>query len=856
MALPRTVSTQTVVPLSGDWDVFVTDPGAFTCPSCLRDANLPSVPGSAPGTVVSALRAVGSKRLDRQSPDDFDVWYVRHFDGPQIGEADETRASLVFDGLATLADVWLNGEPLLHSENMFVRHVVDVNGLLLPSNELAIRFASLNRFLEARRPRPAWKTHLVDNQQVRWARTSLVGRMSAWHYEPGTIHAVGPWKPISLVLDRVVRIEGSDFRVSLDGTTGVVQAELRGASLDGRVRNAALHVGEESANLTVSQKADGDFSLSGAARVDDASLWWPHTHGETQALYPVRIHLDTDAGPVEIDYGKTGFRALSLDTENGDFAVSVNDTPVFWRGACWQGMDAARLIGEARDYDRPLDLAREANMNMLRVPGTAFYETDAFYDGCAERGIAVWQDFAFALMDYPANDAAFLQSVQVEARQFLDRVQLNPALAVLCGNSECEAASAMHGLPREQWDNGLFTDVLPSAAREIRPDVLWARSSQWGGALPFHVDKGTSHYYGVGAYLRPVDDARRSQVRFTTECLGFANIPSDQAVNAFLARGEWPGRHPSWKAGVPRSVSLGWDFDDVRDYYVKQMLDEDPLAALYSDSERYLMLGRIVNGELMAQTFAEWRRAESPCRGALVWWFQDLWPGAGWGILDDRGKPKSVFYYLKRSLAPLAVFFSDEGLNGLRVHIVNERSRPFAGNLRLTLYRQGQVSQEKIVSVSVASRGVWERGVDELIGHFVDSTYAYRFGPPVQNVTAAVLEETDAAKKNTNRAFFFPQGQKLPSPVDLGLEAQAELRAGGRYDLVVRADKFAHSVHIGARGYHASDDFFHIEPNRPVTITLSPMDKTPKSLNGTISAANGKERARIVLVPREEAADA
>ncbi len=853
MARARTISTQTVITLSDNWEVYVTQPGAFAAPDPLRFVNTASVPAQVPGTVLSAHLAAGSKALAHQSPDDFDVWYVCHFDAPIDSSANKTSAHLVFDGLATIADVWLNDALLLHSENMFLRHVVDATPLLRPHNELTIRFSSLNRFLEARRARPAWKTHLVDHQQLRWVRTSLVGRMPGWHSEPRTIHAVGPWKPVCLVYDRVVELESSNIQVSVDGKDGVVRAELLGKVLEGQLRTATLWVGEEAANLQVVQDAAGNFSLHGAALVTNVSLWWPHTHGDAQPLYSVQIRLDTDSGPIEIDYGQTGFRTLSLDTEKGDFSIAINDAPIFLRGACWNSVDTARLIGEAGDYDSPLDLARDANMNLLRLPGTSFYESDAFYDGCAQRGIAVWQDFAFALMDYPSQDATFSESAATEAHQLLDRLQLNPALTVLCGNSECESTSAMHGLAREQWDNLLFTEILPQAAHEMRPDVLWARSSQWGGVLPFHVDSGVSHYYGVGAYLRPLDDARRSKVRFATECLGFSNIPDDQAIDAFLAHGEWPGRHPSWKAGVPRNVSQGWDFDDVRDHYIKELLGEDPLDALYSDTQRYLMLGRIINGELMAQSFAEWRRADSPCRGALVWWYQDLWPGAGWGVLDALGRPKSVYYYLKRSLAPLAISFADEGLNGLRVHVVNERPHAVVGNLRVTLYREGQsVSHEKIVPVHIAPGDVWERSVDELVGHFVDSTYAYRFGPPAQDVIAAVLEDTTSARNA--RTFFFPQSQKCLRTTDLGLEAQAKPRADGQYELTVRTARFAYAVHIEARGYHASDDFFHVEPSHAYTITLTSIGKTPKTLNGYVNAANGSNRARIALVPHDEMA--
>lgn len=829
MAHARRISTQKVVTLQDGWRIYLTEPNAVLDPSGLAPVPAAPVPGTAPGTVVSALRDAGSAALKHKSPDDFDAWYQVRFEA-DVPAASET-VQLVFEGLATIADVWLNGEHLLRSENMYLRHEIDVTAPLRPQNELCIRFSSLNRFLEQRRPRPHWRTKLVDHPQLRWVRTTLVGRMPGWHEWAHCVHAVGPWRPVSLVYDHDFRLETADVRTSLVDGEGLVQASLGVRLPAGELSEAFLQAGEQTAPLQVTKQADGRHSLDGLLRFPGVAQWWPHTHG-AQPLYAVSVRLLVDGRPVEIDFGRTGFRSIHVDQKDGGFSVEVNGEPIFMRGACWTAADAASLVGEDHAYDHLLGLAREAGMNMLRIPGTGFYESDTFYDRCAELGITVWQDFSFAVMDYPSEDPAFGASVSAEAHQLLDRLQLNPALAVLCGNSDCEASAAMHGLTAAQRQNLLFEDILPQVSRVMRPDVPYVPSSQWGGALPFHVDQGVSHFYGVGAYLRPPDDARRSGVRFATECLGFSNIPEDETIDTFLAEGESPGHHPSWNAGIPRNVGQGWDFGDVQDHYTQLLLGEDPKAAMYSDANRYLALGRLVHGELMAAAFAEWRRPASRCQGALLWFFRDLWPCAGWGVIDACDLPKSVFYYLKRALSPLALFFSDEGMSGLRLHVINEQPSVFETDLRIAFYRHGHTCiHQQSLPIRVAARGAVELNVDEVVGHFMDTTYAYRFGPPAQDVIYAALGSAPTGL-SLPRAFHFPTGLSFPKSADLGLHAQASSCGGGRYELAVRAARFAQAVRIDTRGYQADDNYFHLEPGGERTVILSPTPSTTKSRGG------------------------
>src|SRR6185503_5137738 len=206
---------------------------------------------------------------------------------------------------------------------------------------------------------------------------------------------------------------------------------------------------------------------------------------------------------------------------------------------------------------------------------------------CDRLGVMVWQDFMFANMDYP-EDAAFVAGVEAEARQQLARWVGRPSLTVLCGDSEGEQQAAMWGAPAADWNRPLFRHVLPAAAAALCPDVPYWPSSASGGAFPHQPSAGSTSYYGVGAYLRPLDDARRSEVRFASECLGFANVPEEATLAPLAATAGGPVRAhtPAWKAGVPRDLGAGWDFDNVRDHYVGRLFGVDAVDLRTTDPDR------------------------------------------------------------------------------------------------------------------------------------------------------------------------------------------------------------------------------------------------------------------------------
>lgn len=821
------------------WQCCAQSPDSVTDPAQLDDVSADWLPAEIPGTVASALRAHGRWSFDRPVDIDASDWWFRtsFSAGSRFLTLDSRLAFLCFDGLATLAEVWLNGESILTTDNMFRGDRVDVSDKLQSENELVIVFRSILHNLKRKRPRPRWKTNLVQHQQLRWLRTSLLGRIPGWS---PPVPAVGPWRAIRLETDPV-QLWDRNLTARLDGTTGIVRLQAR-VSASVPLVDARLRVGEHAASLHIATDENGS-TISGELTIEQVPLWWPHTHGGPRLLN-CDISITTADGEFHFAGPDIGFRKLEVDTSDHGFGLRVNDVPVFCRGACWTVSDVFTFRGSAESLERDLRLARDAGVNMLRVTGTITYESDDFYRLCDHLGILVWQDFPFANLDYPVQDEGFRRSIEREAVEQLRRLASHPCLAVYCGNSEIEQQAAMLGLPRELWTNAWFSADLPALCAAHHPGTVYVPSSPTGGAMPFQPDTGLTHYYGVGAYLRTIDDVRRSDVRFTPECLGFSNVP-DAATLESLTGGSLPAAHsPLWKQRVPRDTGAGWDFEDVRDHYVKELFGVDPVALRSRNMPRYLQLGRVATGEMMSQVFSEWRSCHSRTQGALVWFYKDLWPGAGWGILDSAGQPKAVYYALKRTWNSRQLTVTEEGLNGLHLHLTNETDAECDGFVEVQLLREpATVVAREEVAVKVSPRSRQMMTANEILGRFTDVSYAYRFGPPQHDVVHVTW--FDKGRQPVCEAFHLISRRDPVPTRNVVVNSSAQPNCDGTYRVQFRSDSFLHSVHLQARGYLPSDNFFHLGPNRTKEILFQPFGEVPVAFQAEVDALNLHETQRV-----------
>ncbi|WP_439646822.1 glycosyl hydrolase 2 galactose-binding domain-containing protein [Lentzea aerocolonigenes] len=771
------------------------------------------LPAKVPGTAAEIINEHRGRLVyDEANLDGRDWWWRTTV----ANASPNANWLLTVDGLATIADVWISGTHVLSSENMF-RSYATTLATLPQSVTVVIRCRATHPFIAARYPRPRWKSSLVTLQGWRWLRTTLLGRVPAW---AGSTAPVGPWRPLSLrAIDRPY-VVGHCLSTELDGEDGIFTAEVRFVAPK-PPRHASIKAGK----TIIEAELDDHGVLRAKGRLSQVQHWWPHTHGEPHC-YGVSVVIDEHTIPLP----KIGFRTVVADRSTGGFDLRINGVPVFIRGACWMPLDPVSLNTDLDQLRVAIELTRKAGFNMIRVVGGTVYETDAFYDACTEAGILVWQDFMLATLD-PPDDAQFIHQLEAEATQFADRVSGRPCIATVNGGSEIEQQPSFLGIPPEQSTAKVLHDVFPRLLQQHLPDVPYVPSTPTGGVMPTDTSSGISHYYGLGAYLRPLSDVRTSKVRFAAECLALSIPPEAFRVQQWFGSARAAGHHPDWKTGVPRDRTASWDFEDIRDYYIREVFHIDPMLTRMEDPERYLDLGRAIACVLMCQAFTQWRRPTSLCSGALVWTFRDLMPGAGWGITDCTGEPKAPWYALQRVLSPIAVLVSDDGLDGIVFIVCNDTAMPLEARLEVQVWSAaGKLLERATKKLEVPARAGVEIRLDEVIGHFTDAGYAYRFGPRVRDGLQVTLIGVNGSILATEVTLF---GEHI-RPVRDGVLTAILRHLCDEWYVDVASTELAQWVAITCADYRPAASWFHLPPGSTRRVRLERI--RPESSRPTVFA--------------------
>ena len=385
---------------------------------------------------------------------------------------------------------------------------------------------------------------------------------------------------------------------------------------------------------------------------------------------------------------KTGIRNLELinepDSIGQSFYFKVNGVPVFMKGSNYIPMDNfITKITPARTRKLLIDAAK-VNMNMIRVWGGGIYPDDDFYDDCDSLGLLVWQDFMFAGSMYPFDDQ-FINNVEKETSEQIQRLRSHPSLALWCGNNEVSEAFHNWGWQKSlQWSakdsikiwHGyqlLFEKILPDLVKindSGRP--YWPSSPSIGWGRKESMTQGDSHYWGVWWGEEPFTNYEEKVGRFMSE-FGFQSMPEMTSIRKFANADPLQ---------LEDSLIQAHQKHNRGKYLIDKYMEQQfPVPEKLDD---YVYVSQLVQAAGMTKAIEAHRRAMPRCMGSLYWQLNDSWPAISWSSIDYYGNWKVLHYQLKKAFAPVLISFEKkEGF--VNIFIVNDLRNEVHGKLELKL---------------------------------------------------------------------------------------------------------------------------------------------------------------------------
>lgn len=742
------------------------------------------------------------------------------------------HVELVFDGLDTFSEVYVNGRQLLQADNMFRSWRADAKALLHPgANQIRVVFHSAVtsllpkvKAMEVKLPtvgqvQAIAEEGIATDPYVRKAPYSF-----GWDWGPRFVNE-GIWKDVHLVTWDKVRIGRLHIaQPHVDAASAAIEADLdvfadhettATMSVDGKLMGqpgavAATH-GARSVHL-----AAGENTIRIPLEVVHPKLWNPVGYG-AQSRYEFRAAL-SGPGFDETTAVRTGLRSVELrrtkDETGRSFFFVVNGKPVFAKGADVIPFDSFAPRVTPAQHRQILQSAVDAHMNMVREWGGGYYESDDFYDIADELGILVWQEFMFGGAQIPGG-ADFRENVRQEAVEQVDRLRDHPSIVLWCGNNEVETGWFHWGdrldfkkkLTADQqqkvWQDYLLImdDVLKSTVALHSPETPYTPSSPHADydQAPDIQTAGDMHYWAVWGQTTPVAEYNYITPRFMSE-YGFQSFPEMRTVASFA--------DPSDEQLTSR-VMMAHQKNTGGNERIKKYMDAEYPAP--KDFASFVYVSQVQQAEAIRTAAEHLRSARPRTMGSLYWQLNDCWPGPSWASIDYFGRWKALQFYAKKFYADIAVApYLHDGV--IDTTIVSDVDHPVEARLTVSVMGfDGQVysSSDQTYSVPAASaKPVSHLTVATLLGiHSAADTLA-RFVVAVDN------------KQVADRTIYFDHVRNLRLPV-AAIETDWS-SSDGRTLLTLRSSRLARNVWIGFEDMdlQLSDNSFDLLPGIPVTVEV------------------------------------
>ncbi|MDR4954894.1 glycoside hydrolase family 2 protein [Chryseobacterium sp. ES2] len=720
-------------------------------------------------------------------------------------ELKNDNINLVFHGLDTFSEIYLNGKLLKKTDNMFRIWTIPVKQYLKAGrNTVQIKFKSaVNTGKELAKKVPFTMPE-SPRSFVRKAQYQF-----GWDWGPRLVTA-GIWKDVQLEFWNNAKI------ITVKDIQNKTSKAINDLRFD--VEIYAENAGDYILDLNkIHQKISlkkGINTISVPYETKGMKLWQPNGRGEAN-LYDFEVKLSKDQKNIDGKNIRIGLRTVELvqekDEKGKSFYFKVNGQPLYIKGTNWIPGDSFSPRMTREKYQKLIKDTKAANMNMIRIWGGGIYEDDEFYKACDENGILVWQDFMFAGSFYPA-DEAFLNNVKEEVKDQVNRLQNHPSIALWCGNNEIDEAIVNWGYQKQfkyskndslqVWKDykKLFHEVIPNAlAENLKSDknIYWPSSPSIGWGHKESLTEGDSHYWGVWWGEQPFEIYNEKVGRFMSE-YGFQGTPSLETTKSmFSGTPDLSLQNSTIKAHEKHA--RGWD---IINEYLKRDYN------IPTDFIQYNYVSQLLQARGMQIAIEAHRRAKPYNMGTLYWQLNDCWPVVSWSSIDYLGNWKAFHYQAKRSFEPVLISIAETD-KSYNIYLISDLVKEFNSDIKFEL-------------IDFKGKTLWKSNQSEVINADVSKKIRSISKSEMGqfDLSKAVLKISSEKDTKFEKLFFFnkPKDLKLSTP-------EITIRKVSSTEIEISTDILAKDVYL-IGDTHFSDNFFDLLPGASKRITLSkPLEK-------------------------------
>ena len=687
------------------------------------------IPATVPGNVELDLQREGVisnpyPQDDAHSMREFELldWdYETIFNTPTLNDGE--KVDLVFEGIDTVADVFLNDEKIMHTDNMFIPHLVDVTHKLNKDSTNTLKVKIFSPELAARNfeytPLQSSREHRQQEAYLRKAR-----HMWGWDNAPRLLSA-GLWRNVYLAVRPQIRFKDvyiytnkvyeNSASVGIDWTFETPDIDL--TSYKGKV------IFSSNGKTHLEKNFDVDFTAGSLRRelhLQDPNLWWPSGYGEAH-LYDVQLFLYRNNDIVAQWQTKFGVREIELirtettdENGSGEFVFKCNGQKIFIRGTNWKPLSPLHSQTPEK-MQQALDLCVDLHCNMVRVWGGGIYEDHDFFDYCDENGLLVWQDFMLAC-GFPPQDESFQKAIETEAVSVIKQLRNHTSLALWCGDNETDQTFFWGMLLPPKIvpsENYITRNVLMRAVRRYDPYRDYLESSpyisddiakmRWKDPeIRLKMVPEQHLYLGKQIFLN------KCCAHFVSETGSSLMSESPELVEPELAR----ARRLWDKKSNPQAEEFndGCEAHQLDGYFVnwKHKIRNSVRYQFGKDFplEPWQDLAMTVNihgGEYFKCAVEHFRIGKWRRTGMILWSLLDMWPMMfNTCLVDCLFRKKMPYYWVRQSQQPLCLMaeeseagdMSVSATGTVSVFTANDTMKQYNGQYRILLFESAEKHRE------------------------------------------------------------------------------------------------------------------------------------------------------------------